>query len=58
MIWREGQGRVNFGIPVFSRRKEAGDGVGAGDEAENWNLDMLSLTWRIKLENGCGREWV
>ena len=30
----------------------------AGDEAENWNLDVFSLTWRIKLENGCGRGWV
>jgi len=30
----------------------------AGDEAENWNLDVFSLTWRIKLENDCGPGWV
>lgn len=32
---------VNLGMPVFFRR--AGDGVGAGDEAGNWNLDVLGL---------------
>lgn len=51
MVGGEGNGRINLSILVFFRRKRAGGGVRAGDEAEKWNLVVLALVL-IRAVNG------